>query len=278
MWKQNWNLIIQYCMPSIIILLVLLATFCFLETRHIADHTTQVQRVLARTLGVRQLHRPLPLSTMLRTATQWTKDRLELAFFTLSNLVYLSVCTITLKGLICVEVEGAYRLLAEKSQLCWSHEHLPVGTFSVLMVPLLLLYPVFIYTYMQDRLEAWKNVSPIVPKRKASARVSARASARVRVLLSRFVSAIPSRVVSARAKDDTGLKARAINKGGRTKGRSKAQKSHRILSSVPILPLRLRLRTFALVAILADPGKLAVFFLRVHRCETSFHNVDTEHM
>jgi hypothetical protein len=154
---------------------------------------------------------------MLRAATQWTRDRLELASFTLVDLVFLTLCTMTLKGLICVEVDGAYRLYAEKSLLCWSHDHLPVGMFSVLVFPFLLLYPVFVYTYMQDRLEALKSVSAMVPKRRASARVSARAN------FARLRQRVSSRLSSM--KDGRGI--RAINSDGRnqTKGRSKVRKN-----------------------------------------------------
>jgi hypothetical protein len=127
MWKQNWILIVEYCLPSIIIILVVHAIFRFLESRHTSGHTTRVQRVLTRTLSVRQLDRSLRLSAMLRATTQWTQDRLELAAFTVVDLSYLALCTNTVKGFICVEAEGAYRLLAEKSQLCWSQGHLPVG-------------------------------------------------------------------------------------------------------------------------------------------------------
>ena len=210
MWKQNWTLIAQYCLPSIIILLFIHLLLRFLESRYTSGHTARVLSVLASTLTVRQLDRSLRLSALLRAATQWTRDRLELASFTLVDLVFLTLCTISLKGFICVEVEGAYRLYAEKSLLCWSHDHLPVGMFSVLVFPVLLLYPVFIYTYMQDRLEALKSVSATVPKRRlSSARVS---FARLRQRLSSV---------------NDGRSSGASNNDGRnrTKVRSKARKN-----------------------------------------------------
>jgi hypothetical protein len=217
MWKQNWTLIAQYCLPSIIILLVVHLLLRFLESRHTSGHAARVLSVLAGTLSVRQLNQNLRRSALLRAATQWTRDRLELASFTLVDLVFLALCTMTLKGFICVEVDGAYRLYAEKSLLCWSHDHLPVGMFSVLVFPFLLLYPVFVYTYMQDRLEDLKSVSATVPKRRASARVSARASfARLR-----------QRVTTRLSRVKAGGGAGAINDDGpnRTKGRSKARKN-----------------------------------------------------
>jgi hypothetical protein len=209
MWKQNWNLIAQYCLPSIFILLFIHLLLRFLESRYTSGHTARVLSVLASTLTVRQLDRSLRLSALLRAATQWTRDRLELASFTLIDLVFLTLCTMTLKGLICVEVDGAYRLYAEKSLLCWSHDHLPVAMFSVLVFPFLLLYPVFVYTYMQDRLEARKIMSMAVPKRRASARISARIRfARLRQRLwTRFSSMKGGRGAS------------------RSEGRSKARKS-----------------------------------------------------
>ena len=228
MWKQNWTLIAQYCLPSIIILLVVHAIFRFLGSRQTSNHTALVQRVLAKALGVRQLDRSLRLSSMLRAATQWTQDRLELALFTLVDLVYLTLCTITLKGFMCVELEGAYRLQAETSLLCWSHDHLPVGIFSVLVFPFLLFYPVFVYNYMQDRLEALKNVSATVPKRRVTARVR---FARVSKRVSQRVFQREARW-SVRLKAGRGLLAGAINQGGhnRTKGRTKAGQSDKAVT------------------------------------------------
>jgi hypothetical protein len=217
MWKQNWTLIAQYCLPSVIILLVVHLLLRSLESRHTSGHTARLQRVLAGTLSVRQLDRSLRWSALLRAATQWTRERLEIASFTLVDLVFLTLCTISLKGFICVEVDGAYRLYAEKSLLCWSHDHLPVGMFSVLGVfPFLLLYPVFVYTYMQDRLAALNSVSATVPKRRASARVSARAS------FARLRQRVSSRLLSV--KDGRGIGAINSNDRNRTKGRSKARK------------------------------------------------------
>jgi hypothetical protein len=227
MWKQNWALIAQYCLPSIIITLISYSVFRFLESRHTSNHTARVQQVLAKTLSVQQLHRSLYLSAMLRATTQWTHARLGLACFTLCDLVYLTICTITLKAFLCVELEGAYRLHAEKSQLCWSHDHLPIGIFSLLVFPLLLLYPVFIYNYMQDCRESLKNA---LAKRRLSERVSVRVSARVPV----------------RADDGTGLEATCSIKGGqnRSKVRSKDLKKDSRSGAVAVKAGGLSGRTF----------------------------------
>jgi hypothetical protein len=82
---------------------------------------------------------------------------LEVAFFTLVDLVYLNVCTISLKAFICVSTDVSYLLFSERSQLCWSHDHLPVAMLSLLVYPLLLSYPLFVYWQGRAQLEVRKR-------------------------------------------------------------------------------------------------------------------------
>ena len=152
MWKQNWALMAQYCLPS---LSSVLASYLILHILVGIRRKALRNKFTAGDVDVRQLAHALRVSAMLRTSKQWAQRRLEVATFTLIDLVYLNICTLTIKAFLCVNSEGSsYRLHAERSQVCWSHDHLPVALFSIAIYPLLLYYPVFTYNHIRDRLEA----------------------------------------------------------------------------------------------------------------------------
>ena len=156
MWSGNWVLIAQYCLPSLFILCAAHAICFLLVSRQRSSHTASIRLVVAGKLDVHHLDKPAS-SRLLRSAKQWTRHRLEVAFFTLVDLVYLNVCTISLKSFICVSTDVSYLLFAERSQLCWSHDHLPVAMFSCLVYPLLLFYPLFVYWQGRAHLEVRKR-------------------------------------------------------------------------------------------------------------------------
>ena len=144
MWRGNWLLIAQYCLPSLIALISAYAICHLLVSAQSLNEKATIRLVRPGKEDVRHLDKSVP-SPLLHSAKQWTWDRLLVAFFTLVDLVYLNACTITLKAFMCIGTDVAFRLVAERSQLCWSHDHVSAAMFSLLVYPLLLFYPLFVY-------------------------------------------------------------------------------------------------------------------------------------
>jgi hypothetical protein len=144
MWRGNWLLIAQYCLPSLIALISAHAICRLLGSAQSLNGKATIRLGCPGKEHVRHFEKSVP-SPLLHSAKQWTWDRLLVAFFTLVDLVYLNVCTITLKAFMCIGTDVAFRLVAERSQLCWSHDHVSAAMFSLLVYPLLLFYPLFVY-------------------------------------------------------------------------------------------------------------------------------------
>ena len=70
-----------------------------------------------------------------------------------TDLLYLTGCTVLLKALVCVPVNGAYRLDVEKAQLCFTLDHMPVFLVSLLLYLGLFLYPFAVFFLLKSSID-----------------------------------------------------------------------------------------------------------------------------
>jgi hypothetical protein len=130
-WRSSLVLIAQYSLPSLALLTLLYFTF------ELAVHVSW-----------RSKH--MRVWTLAKHAAEWMLIRLTTVGFMWTDLLYLTSCTVLLKALVCAPLGGtAYRLDIEKSQLCFTHDHMPVFLVSLLLYLILFLYPVAIYLFMK---------------------------------------------------------------------------------------------------------------------------------
>ena len=73
--------------------------------------------------------------------------------FIWTDLLYLTGCTVLLKALVCVPVNGAYRLDIEKAQLCFTLDHMPVFLVSLLLYLGLFLYPFAVFFLLKSSID-----------------------------------------------------------------------------------------------------------------------------
>ena len=138
MWRSSLVLIAQYSLPSIALITLLYLTL-----------ELAVRVFDGREASWRSKH--MRVRTLAKRAAEWMWIRLTTVGFMWTDLLYLTSCTVLLKALVCAPVGGtAYRLDIEKSQLCFTHDHMPVFLVSLLLYLVLFLYPVAIYLFMKS--------------------------------------------------------------------------------------------------------------------------------